>query len=202
MKIAVLIPVHGGACPGFVESLANMVAHTRGADVQTSILSLSCLTVARNALLGRALRAGADYALMLDSDHEFPPDALARLLAHKKMAVGINQPRRQLPIQPTAVRGRKLVETTPDSPALEEVDSTGLGMFLLDMAALPILQSHADKFGRALWPLFREEWPEPDVHIGEDRYFCGRLREAGIAIHIDHALSREVGHIAETVLRF
>lgn len=204
MKIAVLIPIHGGARAGFTQSLANLVAHTvqQGHDVQTSVLALSCLTVARNQLLDRALRAGADYSLLLDSDHEFPPNAAVRMLAHQKPVIGINQPRRQLPILGTAVVGTEIVATPSDGPALQQVDTMGLGMCLLDMAIMPCLQRAADAAGHALWPLFREDWPEPDVHVGEDRYFCERLGKAGIPIYIDHSLSMEVGHIAETVLRF
>jgi len=138
---------------------------------------------------------------MLDCDHEFPANALVRLLEHKKPVIGINQPRRAPPHSATAVAEGAIVESV-GRDGLQEVESVGLGMCLLAMGVMDDLQRHAEATGGDFWPMFKEEWPAPNVHIGEDRYFCRRLREAGIPIYIDHTLSREVGHIAETVLRF
>jgi glycosyltransferase involved in cell wall biosynthesis len=205
VKIAVLIPIHGGARAGFTESLANLVSYSvreMGADVQTSTLSLSNLSVARNQLLNRALQAGADYALKLDCDHVFPPNALQRLLAHGKEVVGINQMRRMPPHEPTAIADGRLIQTTPENPPLQEVESIGLGMCLMRMDVLAKLQRHADANNYPLWPLYREDWPEPDICVGEDRYFCARLKRANIPIHVDQRLSLDVGHIADTVLKF
>jgi hypothetical protein len=38
--------------------------------------------------------------------------------------------------------------------------------------------------------------------VGEDAYFFAHARAAGFPCLVDHALSGEVGHIAETVLKF
>ena len=203
MRIRLLIPILGGARAGFTVCLANLVSHTvleTRAEVTAHTVSISSLTVARNTLLDMALKRGADHVLWLDSDHTFPSDALLRLLAHGKEAVAANYPRREMPITATAARDGRLVE--PKAEGLEEVDSAGLGLFLLDMAVMAKLQRHADETGQPLWPLFKEEWSEGPAVTGEDRYFCSRLKAAGIPIHIDHNLSNEVGHIAETVLRF
>src|SRR5205823_6020553 len=66
-------------------------------------------------LVKAVLPAGPDYILWLDVDHVFPPDALVRLLAHKRPVIGINQPTRSNPECPTAaVRPLERVVTTED----------------------------------------------------------------------------------------
>ena len=86
------------------------------------MFSFSNLSLSRNRLLDEAVKAGFDAYLWLDSDHSFPEDALLRLIAHEKPVVALNQPRRQAPITPTAVKGGELVQTGEGSKGLEQID--------------------------------------------------------------------------------
>jgi hypothetical protein len=218
VKIAILMPVHGEAKGAYAEAALNMVAHTAGLDVNYNgrsvrpeirafRVSRSNVSLARNLLLDEALRWAADYALFNDVDHTFPADALVRLLKHQVPFVGCNYPQRMHPDVPTAMVKAGGPFLTSDAAAaarqpLVEVEAIGLGFCLLNMSILPALQRQADAQGRSLWPLFKDEWADGKVSItGEDVYFCGRLREAGVRILVDQALSLEIGHIAETVLR-
>jgi hypothetical protein len=37
-------------------------------------------------------------------------------------------------------------------------------------------------------------------YIGEDAYFFQKIRDAGFAVHLDHGLSWQIGHAAESLL--
>jgi hypothetical protein len=208
VKIAILIPILGGAKPAFTACLANMIAATMRAnisldgekivpEIETMVVSLSTISLARGALFHRAEEWGADFALWMDSDHVFPRDALIRLLAHQLPVVGCNYRQRQHDA-PTAVADGKLLDTKGDEPPLQEVEALGLGLCLVNMRVLDRLKAAADANGKPLLPLFKEEWAGERI-TGEDRYFFNRLRAAGIPVHVDHALSLQVGHIDEAV---
>lgn len=145
----------------------------------------------RNRLAAMALDLAPDFLLWADSDHRFPPDALERLLAHKKPVVGVNQLRRQPPHEPTAVRlvngkGERVVTTREKAERgeLEEVLWPGLGLCLVSAEATRAVAP----------PIFAGEH--------EDASFFTRLREVGFPAYADHALSMEVTHITETELSF
>jgi hypothetical protein len=208
VKIAILIPIYGGAKPAFTACLANMIAATLRAninldshkivpEIETMVVSLSTISLARGALFHRAEQWGADFSLWLDSDHVFPRNALVRLLVHQRPVVGCNYRQRQYD-SPTAVANGKLLEPTGDEPPLQEVEALGLGLCLVNMRVLGPLKAAAEAAGRPLLPLFKEEWVGERI-TGEDRYFFNRLRAAGIPVHVDHLLSAEVGHIDEAV---
>jgi hypothetical protein len=145
---------------------------------------------AREELAAMALGSYADWLFWLDDDHTFPPDALGRLLAHNLPIVGCNARKRRYPdkIESSArrfVNGR-LKGLEPKKEGIEPVDLLGFGVTLVS----------AEVFRKMPRPWFK--W---GPH-GEDGYFCEQAIKAGFTPHVDHALSREVGHIAETVLRF
>jgi hypothetical protein len=208
VKIAILIPIYGGARPAFTACLGNLIAATLRAEIkldgrkilpeiETMVVSLSTISLARGALFHRAEQWGANFALWLDSDHVFPRDALIRLLAHQLPVVGCNYRQRQHDA-PTAVAGGKLLEPGADPPPLQEVEALGLGLCLVNMRVLDRLKGAAEATGKPLLPLFKEEWDGERI-TGEDRYFFNRLRAAGIPVHVDNALSAQVGHIDEAV---
>jgi len=223
-KIALCIPCYGDTKARFTQSLAAMIAHFLSADittpegepiardVKTFMVASSMLTQSRHMLVAEALAWGADHLLWLDADHVFPEDALARLWARNLPIVGCNYARRCHPTAPTAARTidgtndhRNLVYTTPRKAAddlIEEVDHIGLGLCLMDMRILDLLQHRAEEDGRdSFLPLFHfETKPDGFGIIGEDVYFFRKLREAGVPVHVDHALSWEVGHLHEQIM--
>lgn len=224
VKIALCIPCYGDTKARFTQCLAAMITHFLGADittpdgvavtreVKTFMVSCSVLTQSRHMLVAEALAWGADYLLWLDADHVFPEDALARLWARNLAVVGCNYARRCHPTAPTAAKTvdaandhRNLVYTTPDKVAgdlVEEVDHIGFGLCLIDMRIFDLLQNKAEAEGRdSFLPLFHfETKPDGFGIIGEDVYFFAKLRAAGVPVHVDHALSWEVGHLHEQVM--
>lgn len=224
VKIAICIPCYGDTKAKFTQSLANMMIHFLSANItdadekpiktELEVIMVSCsmLTESRHKLVAEAMFWGADYMLWLDADHVFPPDTLARLWAQNKAVIGCNYARRCIPTAPTAAKHisdeddrKNLVYTTKektDAGEVEEVDHLGFGVCLMDMRIFDVLEAKAEEKGeKSFLPLFRFETAENGIGvIGEDVFFFKKIREAGIPVHVDHALSWEVGHIHEQIM--
>lgn len=153
----------------------------------------SIITNARNECVKQAQLNNADYLFFIDSDVCFPNHALVRLLSHKLDIVGATYHRR---VPPFDVLGRTLTEGPTEV-------KTGL----LEMAGLPtgLLLIKMSVFEKIKRPYFRlihteetEGLPEGDT-LGEDYYFCNKMREAGIRMWCDVDLSYSVGHVGQWV---
>ena len=186
----------------FVQSLANMIALTSRStfrrdaseikvELQTFWIGVD-IAFGREMLVDQATAWQAEYILWLDDDHVFPPDALIRLLTlNLPFVAAIARIRVDGDVETVfsnAFQGDRMVIPAADG-GVEEVDAVGLGICLMRTAALHGIQRPFFQFDTASM-------------VGEDIYFCRKLRAAGVKLHVDHSLSREVGHIAETVLTF
>ena len=194
MKIAICVPVYGDTRTQFTRSLADALIYSAKAgltDIATFWRTGSSVSWNRENLAEAALAEGAGYILWLDADQCFPPDAIVRLLGHMHRAkvVGANYLRRMAPGGPVAHNGDVAVQTTAEKAAgpLEAVDGLGLGVCLMDAAVFSLIE---------------RPWFVEHPQYGEDGYFFAKLAGAGVRPHIDHALSMQVGHVAETVLTF
>jgi hypothetical protein len=137
------------------------------------------------------MEGNSDYALWIDADMLFPENTISRLLSRDKKIVGANYRRRHYPKTTfTAANGNltKLIEvqTTNDSPPLEKVEFLPGGMMMI----------HREVYQTTAAPYYLIQYnPRFNLEIGEDYYFCEKVRSAGHEIWIDHELSREVAHI-------
>jgi hypothetical protein len=217
MKIAICIPRYGDTKGAFTISLARMIARSLSApsegrrlEIEIFSVSSSDLPHSRTELLKKAIQWQARYLLWLDADQTFPPDALLRLLAHRLDLVGCNYPRRSEPTGPVAARlGADgawehvwTTEALAKAGTLEEVSHVGLGLCLMDMNLLHRVKARVEQgVGWDHWaPFDRKLLPGTTARMGEDASFFQELREAGVLLHVDHALSWEVGHIHDKVL--
>lgn len=226
MKIALAIPCYGDPKGKFVQCLADMIVHTKDAnlrdaegekidvEIQTFIVSSSILTESRHRLVAEAVLWGADFLLWMDADHVFPADALCRLWSRNLPVVGVNYARRCDPTAPTAAKivtddieedVKNLVYTTKelaDAGEVEEVSHLGFGLCLIDMRVFDVLQAQAEKEGSGSFlPLFQFTVKDDGIGmIGEDVFFFNKLRNAGFKVWCDHALSWEVGHLHDSIV--
>jgi GT2 family glycosyltransferase len=207
MKIAICSPIHSGAKPQFVQCLSRMIVRTMSATLQengqpvtptleTFIFSTSNVAYSRRKLVDIALDWGAHWLLWLDADQIFPPDTLTRLLGRRQAIVGANCRRRDpSAVFPTAYTNKdgKPAPVFPHGDGIEQVLHLGMAVCL----------THAEVFRKIGRPYFFEEMLDDGIHaFGEDVSFCHKAREAGFPVHVDHALSMEVGHIADIDLFF
>jgi len=143
---------------------------------------------ARNSLVQQAQMDGAKWLLMCDTDQVYPANTLTRLLSHGKHVCGVSVHRRWPPYDRIFYRGELgKYQNVPDEESfsgnLIEVDATGTGCLLFDMAIFDDIEQ----------PWFKFEVREGKT-VGEDIYFCSKAREAGKRIYVDTSI--EVGHLA------
>ena len=225
MRLAICVPVYDKVYSKFFQSITSAMSYfyetklqdEDGNDIAKEVEVFVCSGIiqeARHRLMFEAMQWDADYILWADCDHVFPAHSIPRLLAHQKDIVGANYARRvhSRPTAPTASRlnrkdySQPLCYTTrekAENEVLERVDHLGLGLCMMHTSILERLTEHAESEGREnFMPLFH--WPEKQPGkgngtIGEDVYFFNKCRAAGIDVWCDHALSWEVGHLAETI---
>lgn len=163
-----------------------------GLDFKTEIVTRTLIDIAREELAMRALKGEADYLLWLDVDMVFPVDTLERLLAHDLPVVGANCRLRNDGVGASSATKRAtmgarqgFMPIAPKASGLEEVDVIGLALCLMK----------AEMFESLPQPWFAM------VRQGEDGFFFQRLfGHKGVRPVVDHALSKQIGHVAETVL--
>lgn len=191
MKIAICIPSGDDWKADFGYDLAQMLLHTcagrTGFAIGLENIRLSVLPTARNLLVKHALQNGVTHILMLDADMRFPPDTLIRLLSARKPIVAANCVQRCFPSRATAWKDNRFVYTDDTKSGLEEVESIGTAVMLIDARVFEDIPPPA---------FFFEPKPDdPLTFLGEDQYFCRKAREHGHGVWIDHDLSRDVGHV-------
>lgn len=194
LRLAVCVPSHGGWRAGFGQSLANLTAHftdsryTNGAKtIEVFCVSGSILPDVRHRLVAHALQWQATHILWLDSDMMFPRDTANRLLSHTLPVVAANYVRRNKPHLPTAYDGAALPTRESDA-GLAEVEHAGMGVMLTDARVYDILDL----------PYFHFDVSESGVGLmGEDVWFCRKLRERGVKLFIDQDVSQRIYHIGE-----
>ena len=185
--IAVCIPSGEMVHADFMLSVLHLVQHTRVAGHRVSIVNSksSLITQSRNLAVNAAREAGAEWLMFLDSDMVFPPETIARLMAHGEAIVGATYPRKGWPLA--------FIGTRLDGRPLSLAD-TGL----IEAGRLPtgclLIQARVFESLRA--PYFRCGYDEAaGTVLGEDFWFSERVRSLGFSLWCDLQLSRQIEHL-------
>ena len=147
----------------------------------------SLVMLGRNQIVAAAQAAKATHLLFLDTDLVFPADTLIRLLAHDRDIVGGVYRQRVPPFHPLGVTFEG--EHTFVTNGLRRMKIMPTGCLLIRMSV----------FDRLTKPFFNTR-VEGEKIVGEDVDFCLRAAAAGFEIWCDGDLSREVGHMGQTVV--
>jgi hypothetical protein len=190
MRLAIGGPTRDMVPASFATDFAHLFAYTREhgpwATVNDLFLGHTYIHGGREMVLEAAVKRGVSHLLWLDTDMSFPRWAAVQLFAHNLPLVGANyRTRRQGLEKFTAQRNREHVVTSAESHGLEEVDAVGFGCVLMRM----------DIVSRLHRPWFRHGLNEFGGDIGEDIMFCQAVKATGHSVHIDHDLSKELGHV-------
>ncbi len=182
-KVIIAIPSGTMVHADFMVSVTALAAYSMQQGVHVMLVNKqrSSIEVNRCGLALIAQDQKADYVLFIDSDMTFPPDTLVRLLNARVNVIACNAAKREDP--PTEV-----VEMYPnyEKKGVTPVKRVGMGVMLIDMKV----------FRRLKMPYFKIVWYEyKGTFSGEDYYFCEEVRKAGMKVHCDHDLSKEIGHI-------
>jgi hypothetical protein len=189
-RVAVCFPSGDMVHADFALALAALCHEARNITLTIINNKSSIVAIARNNGVAMAQQCQADYLLCLDSDMVFPRGILHRLLAHRQDVVGAVYTKR---VPPYCLLGTALAPQPPDAPSgLIEMTRIPTGCLLIKMTA----------FDRLSRPYFRFDADETtgDV-IGEDYVFCDRIRQTGVRLWSDIALSMEIGHIGQQIHR-
>jgi hypothetical protein len=188
-RVAIAVPSGDMVHADFAMAYAQLCRASAGLELQLITVKSSIVAQARNNGVELASNFKADYIFFLDSDMVFPPDALFRLLLHRKDIVGATYTKRVAPFE---ILGTQLAQ----QPAVLTGD-------LLEMQRIPTgcLLIKMTVFDRLARPYFRFDVDASGAIVGEDYVFCDAAREAGFRIWCDAVMSREIGHIGQKVHR-
>lgn len=218
MKVLIATPAYGGSVfvayhDSVLRTLAYFQREFPGIAFESSILSLSMVTVARNILASQVLADDTlTHLLFIDADMGFAPSLIAKMLAFRKPVVGIVAPQRRLDYEayhrvraqveaPLMARlvandyvagdGAVVVERGPaGQPEIEVVDGfvrvtrTGTGILLVERAVLEAM---------------RQRFPELWVATPPDSIRRSGLPEGGLLQCFDQMRDEQGVAIGEDV---
>jgi glycosyltransferase involved in cell wall biosynthesis len=185
-KVLICMPTPGTVKTRTTNSLVGLVAFT----IENGVAELgfhfdekcSAIARARNRMAEYGKSKGVDYVFFIDSDMQFPNDALARLVAHDRDVCGVFYNKRTLEFDPV---GQPYdLNRDYSGSGLVEASSLGCGLLLIRTSVFDRL--------KAPWFYFQRDRDE-----GEDYNFIRDCREAGIIAWADLDLSFEVSHVGE-----
>lgn len=201
LHIAICIPAESMPIES-VSSLTAMlstiltVPPSRELAVSQHYFASSMLPYSRAKVCEMALKAGATHLLLLDSDMTYPRDIVHRFLEGLERPestgmVAANATTRRPPIRWVA-RGDdgNLIDSSSRAERWTRAASCGLAVAMLE----------ADLYRKLPSPRFAFAYTERGW-IGEDIWFCRLLAGAGCYPLLDHAISREVGHVGTREFR-
>lgn len=150
----------------------------------------------RNKLFRKAYDDGVDYILFVDSDMDWNPEAIEKLVAFDKDVVcGLCFSRKPLiknahiPNILFKMDGRyRAYNNIPNEPL--RVDAAGMAFVLIKKN---VIKTVTEKYPHPFNPIY-----EGERLLGEDVSFCERLNESGFEIWCDPTC--RIGHLVQTSL--
>lgn len=197
VRLLIGVPTHGDWDPEFGMALAQLTAYLAACPIAGEFAewslykpSTSLLPEGRERCAEAAMKSGRDL-VFFDTDMDFPRDTVHRMVAAKRPIVAANCAAKMLPSAPTARRkspgtvfGEK-VYTDPDSTGHEQVDRIGAAVMYIRNDVLKAVPR----------PRFEILWRGEDHgYQGEDWRLCELFEQKGYKPHINHELSKQIGH--------
>ena len=185
--------------PEYLHSLMATRRHLYSRQIGHNIISNECslISAGRNEMCQAwANNTNADYLMFIDSDMQFPPYGVSRLVKRDLDVVGGVYFRKEAEARPLVFRysAEGLFETMKDVPVDEvfEVDGIGTGFMLIKRKVIEaftpaVCKELGNPFGIGFGPTGREE--------GEDLSFCRRAQKLGFKVWADPTIP--LGHIGK-----
>lgn len=195
-KLCVAIPSAGSVKTETVQCLIGILFKTVmeiGCGLHLFMPSWGMVDEARNNSAKEALDVGASHLMFIDSDMVFPDNGILTLASKNKLIIGANYNRRKLPLTCT-------VKIADEKGNLIEVEGGKIPKYPFKAYAVAtgFMLIRTEIFKTLEKPWFAYEYDsEKDTTIGEDVYFCKKVRAKGIDVWCDPTI--EVKHIGEYV---
>jgi len=149
---------------------------------------------ARNSLVKSFLKGDCTHLFFMDSDMEFPPNTLSRLLEHDKYIVAGFYTRKLPPFASVIFKG-DMDDWTTWNPTtedrLQKCSAVGTGCMLIKRNVLETME----------WPWFsyEKDLQGKEKYMSEDVVFCINAKKNGFDIWVDPTLM--CGHVGNFVIR-
>lgn len=144
--------------------------------------------VARNKICQEAIDQNFSHVMFIDSDMQFPPEGIEKLINLNKDVVGGLYYRRQPPHYPTIneLENDKIVVPKKfDREKMFKVWSVATGFMLIKTQVLKKLDPPWFYFGKY----------KGKTEMGEDVYFCRKVNDKGFEVWCDPTIP--LGHVGE-----
>ena len=197
--IALMLPMGGDMVDGeFCHDFAIALAYHSAVfddEVNVHFRQGTILAEQRQELLKLAVENGATHCVFLDTDMRFPKDVISRLVEHDLPVVAANCSKRRRPVSFTA---REENPTDPSKLRGVWTEEHSTGIQRVAVVGTAVMCIKADVLTQLEYPWFDQPYmPDQDAYVGEDLFWCGRLKQAGVPLYIDHDLSKEIGHLGK-----
>ncbi len=191
-RVAVLVPARDSVDTFFAYDYMQMIvtAVLQNITIYPWLQTGASLSRQRESLVDSALGSDATHLMWVDADMRFPKDTIPRLLAHQKAAVCASYTTRAAPYLPLAYTNpadwSERAWPTPESTGLREIIACGFGCVLFERHVFETIEK----------PRFLMPWigPEGGGYMQEDLFFFLKMAEAGIPLHLDQDLTKEIAH--------
>jgi len=173
-----------------IQSITNITRiSTMHKDTIITYCSQGSVSAMRNEIVDNFLKGNGTHLLFLDSDMVFPDNTIKLLLkANHDVIGGVYNTKSILPM---AVFYNKLEDgyesVSNFTHPIQEVDATGCGCLMIKRRVLEKMQA----------PFFLETIRNTS-RVGEDIYFCEKVKELGYKIYVNFNVG--CGHIATIVI--
>ena len=167
----------------------------------SSICGCSVVSRARNMIAHEFLKSDCDHLLFIDSDMNFEPESVLRLLAWsqtKPIVGGAYESRKEGKIYILSLEGDK-DHVQMDAMGNVKARRIATGFMMIQRQVFEKLAEmhpeweHKDNTSDAMLHSFFDFKVTRDGYIGEDFLFCDRAQEAGFSVWIDPTI--KLGHM-------
>jgi glycosyltransferase involved in cell wall biosynthesis len=192
-KVLIGTPAHDGRVDvWFANSLVNTVklAMQKQVDIRPIYMSYDSLVQrARNDLVRLAVEENFDDLIFIDSDEEWDPEWIFKLLAYKEEVIGLpvvkksDQMMFNIKALPTGLKTQQ--------NGLMEVEAVGTGFMKISRAALKKVWDVSDKYqneGRTCRMVFDVKVVDGQL-VSEDNIFCSKWRSLGGRVFIEPSMT-------------
>ena len=175
----------------YVDALINTLKQFKDVNFVPIFMSYdSLIQRARNDTVHLALKHGFDDLIFIDSDIEWNPEWIYKLLNYPVDVVGGTYRRKTDSIESYVVRSVTNPAQIDTRTGLMKVDGLGCGFIRLSRKALQYLWDASEPYIERDRPgeerrMIFEVLPEDGELISEDLYMCFKLKRGGFDIHLD-----------------
>jgi glycosyltransferase involved in cell wall biosynthesis len=192
-KVLIGTPAHDGRVDvWFANSLVNTVklAMQRQVDLRPIYMSYDSLVQrARNDLVRLAVEEDFDDLIFIDSDEEWDPEWIFKLLAYKEEVIG-------LPVVKKSDQVMFNIKALPQGLKMQqnglmEVEAVGTGFMKISRAALKKVWDISPEYkneGRTGRMVFDVQVVNGDL-VSEDNIFCQKWRNLGGKVFIEPSMT-------------